>query len=301
MEDLERVQSRLKHIRTVVPILSALRTISLGSWRAALRQSASVRRYGERLTAILPLLVPHLPAHKRVERAALRHGQPSDAALERVVVVVIGSERGLCGQFNAVAIKRAEQYLAEQETAGTRVELVALGTRAGRILKRRQWPLAWSGSLSVATLPSSRMAFEVTSRWLRRYEEHELDAVDLVYNAYHGMGRYAPTVVRLIPPELLRGGPGSLDEHWPPPIVETEPVSLYTCVVEQWAVVNLYGRLLESATAEHSARYQIMEEATRSAKRLIADLTLAVQVARQQQITQEMQELAAGAGLIGPQ
>ena len=300
MESLERAESRLKHIRTAMPILSALRTISLGSWRVALRQSASVRRYEERLATILALLVPHLPGRQRAELAAQRSGYQNVSTLERVVVAVIGTERGLCGRFNARAVAYAEQHLAEQEATGVQIELVALGARASRILKRRQWPLAWSGSLSVATLPSYRMAFEVTSRWLRRYEEHELDAVDLVYNAYHGMGRYAPTVVRLIPPELPHGGPGSLDERWLPPIIETDLAGLYTRVIEQWTVVSLYERLLESAAAEHSARYQIMEEATQNANRLITGLTLAVQLARQHEITQEMQELAAGAGLIGP-
>jgi F-type H+-transporting ATPase subunit gamma len=300
MENLERAEVRLKHIRTVVPILSALRTISLGSWRAALRQSASVRRYEGRLATILALLVPHLPGRQRAELAAQRSGYQSVSTLERVVVAVIGTERGLCGRFNARAVTCAEQHLAEQEATGVQIELVAVGARASRILKRRQWPLAWSGSLSVATLPSYRMAFEVTSRWLRRYEEHELDAVDLVYNAYHGTGRYEPTVARLIPPELPHGGPGSLDECWLPPIIETDLAGLYTRVIEQWTVASLYERLLESAAAEHSARYQIMEEATQNANRLITGLTLAVQLARQHEITQEMQELAAGAGLIGP-
>jgi F-type H+-transporting ATPase subunit gamma len=293
MEELERAQARLDHIRTVEPILSALRTISLGSWKATLKQRTSVQRYGERLTAILPLLAPHLPAGRR----ARRETGPTHS---RVVALVVGSERGLCGRFNVAVVERAEQYLTEQEAAGAQVELVALGTRVRRIFQRRKRPLAWSGTLSITALPLFHLAFDLTRRWLVRYEERELDAVDLIYNAYHGTGHYEPTLVRLIPPQLPPDGQDSLSEPWPPPIIETDPLSLYARVVEQWAAFSLYGLLLDSAAAEHSTRYQLMESATRNADRLIEELTLAVQAARRHAITREMQELAAGAGLVSP-
>jgi len=291
MEDLERVETRLDHIRTVEPILSAMRTISLGSWQAALKRKDSVRRYEERLAAMLPALLPHLPPPFIPPNGEERGGA-------RVVALAIGTERGLCGRFNVAVVERAERYLAEQTAAGAQVELMALGTRVRRVFQRRQRPLAWLGALSATALPPYHLAFDLTRRWLARYEEHELDAVDLVYNAYHGTARYEPTVVRLIPPALPTTGSDALP--WPPPIIETDPLSLYTRIVEQWAAVSLYGLLLESAAAEHSARYQLMEAATQSAERLIDELTLVVQTARQQAITQEMQELAVGAGLIGP-
>jgi F-type H+-transporting ATPase subunit gamma len=294
MEELERAQDRLDHIRTVEPILGALRTISLGSWQATLKRKTNVQRYGKQLTAILPLLVPHLSASRRA-------GRETDLPPNRVVALVVGSERGLCGQFNVAVVERAEQYLAKQGAIGLQVELMALGTRVLRILQRRQRPLAWSDALSVTGLPSYRLAFDLTRHWLERYEQRDLDAVDLVYNAYRGMGQYDTTVVRLIPPQLPPEGQNSSSEPWPPPIVETDPLGLYARVVEQWAAVSLYGLLLDSAAAEHSTRYQLMESATQSAERLIEELTLVIQAARRHAITQEMQELVTGAGLAGPQ
>jgi F-type H+-transporting ATPase subunit gamma len=294
MEDLERAETRLDNIRTVEPILSALRTVSLGSWQAALKRKDSMRRYEERLAATLPPLLPHLPADRRTARLPL--GEKEEEM--RIAALVVGSERGLCGRFNTAVVKRAESYLAEQEADGAQVEFMALGTRVCRFFQRREQPLAWSSALSVTALPHYRLAFDLTHGWLARYEKRELDAVDLVYNAYHGTGRYEPTVARLIPPTLPTPGPDTLP--WPPPIIETNPLSLYARVVEQWAAVSLYGLLLESAAAVHSTRFQLMEAATQNAERLISELTLAVQTARQQAITQEMQELAVGAGLIGP-
>jgi F-type H+-transporting ATPase subunit gamma len=251
----------------------------------------------------------------------------SSAAPERIVVLVIGSERGLCGRFNAAAVERVERYLADRETVGTQVDLIALGTRVHRILRRHQLPVTWSGALSVTALPPYRLAFDLTRQWLARYEERELDAVDLAYNAYRGSARYEPTMVRLIPPQLPSDDRGSSpsesldfgrsigaslgrardrsagsarDRPWSPLIIETDPLSLYARAVEQRTAVSLYGVLLDSAAAEHSARFQLLEKATQNAERLIDELTLVVQTARQQEITQEVQELAAGAGLTGP-
>ena len=285
MQDLEQAENRLDNIRIVEPILSALRTISLGSWQAALKRKDGAHRYAERLAATLPALSPHIPPNGE-ERAGAQ-----------IVALVVGSERGLCGRFNAAVIERTERYLAEQEAAGVQVELVVMGTRAARILKRREAAPASSATLPITGLPSHRLAFDLTRRWLARYDKHELDAVDLIHNAYHGTGRYEPAVVRLIPPTLPTPEADALP--WPP-IIETDPLSLYARVVEQWTAVRLYELLLESAAAEHSARFQLMEAATQNVERLIDELTLIVQTARQRAITQEMQELAAGAGLLGP-
>ncbi|RLC98842.1 MAG: hypothetical protein DRI77_04075 [Chloroflexi bacterium] len=302
MEDVKQAQSRLDNIRTVEPILGALRTISLGSWRAALKRRDGVRRYEERLRAMLPSLLSHIqPNPRRRLLAGWRTGRKTPQTPVHIAVLVIGSERGLCGRFNAAVVRHAERYLAELSADGVQVELMALGTRVGRIFRQRQQPLAWSGALSVTALPSYRLAFDLTRRWLARYEEHDLNAVDLVYNAYRGTARYEPAVVRLIPPQLPSVGQAGYlpPEPWPPPIIETDPLSLYVRVVEQWTAVSVYGLLLESAAAEHSARFQLLERATQNTERIIAELTLAVQAARQQAITREMQDLAAGAGLIG--
>jgi F-type H+-transporting ATPase subunit gamma len=93
---------------------------------------------------------------------------------------------------------------------------------------------------------------------------------------------------------------GVTGDAWNAPTVETDPLSLYTHTVQQWAVVSLYMRLLDSATAEHAARYSLMELATQNAEQIIQELTLVVQTARQRAITREMQELAIGAGMVGP-
>ncbi len=333
MEKVERARERLDNIRSVKPILGGLRTISLGSWQAALKRRSSARNYAAHLKGMLPWIVSHVQAERGLvarlgDRLPLPIALPSQRPIEaegrsgrsqvQVKALVIGSERGLCGRFNAAVVEHAERYLTRESAKGTSIELMVLGSRARRTLRRRGHEPIEAGTLSMTSLPPVSLAFGLARRWLAAYEEEELDAVDVIYNRYRGTGAYEPTVTRLIPPQLSTHAaslakestkPGAVGHNtlarakpgaaWPPPIVDTKPLSLYATVIEQATGVQLYTILLDSTAAEHSTRFQLMESATQNADRLVEELTLAIQTARRHAITQEMQELAAGAGLIG--
>jgi len=295
--DQEGIKARLGNIRSVEPILGAMRTIALGSWQAALHRQAGVRLYSQRLAALLPLVTSHLGSPRtRSRRAATQESQT-------VEVLVIGSERGLCGAFNSSLIQYVSSVLARYASDGLDVRLAALGSRVTRGLEREGRVLVWSRSLPMTTLPSTELANELTLLWLHAYEKRELDAVDVIYNFYRSSTVYEPFTARLLPPPLpVQGATQDRAEaSWPPPYIDTDPVDLYTRLIRLWTATELYRILLDSAAAEHSARYQLMEGATQNAHRLVSELTLALQAARQQAITAEMQDLAAGAGLLGPQ
>lgn len=303
MADAEQTRGRLANIRTVQPILGALRTISLGSWQAALNRRASLQRYVAQLQALLPLILGAagagaLPGRSRFRRAA---AAATESLAPRQVLLAVGSERGLCGRFNQVVAEQTLAYLEQQQALGATVELAVLGSRLSRLLVRRDVPISWSAPLSTSALPPFSQARALTRDWLVRYEAHTLDAVDVLLNAYRGVGRYETVVQRLIPPAVspVEESAGALDgELVAPFIIETDPWSFYVRVVEQETMIRCYSLLLESATSEHATRYQLMEGATQNAERLMEELTLELQALRRQAITREMQELAVGAGLL---
>lgn len=290
MEEIERAQERLQHIRSAEPILDALRMIALGTWQKAKTRQAASQRYSNRLLAMLPWLLPHLP-HSRPLTGEAR--KPPT----RRIVVVAGTERGLCGRFNVAVVEHAVNYAAYREEQGESVSLMALGARASRLFVAGERPLAWSGSLPIAALPTPALAFSLTQQWLEQFEANEIDAVTCVYNAYSGMGSYQPTTTPVLPPPLPKKRLAA--DAWLSPIIETNPVALYTHIVRQWTAAHFYALLLESAMAEHSVRYQLLESAGQNVERLIDELSVVVQAARQQAITREMQALAVGAGLVG--
>lgn len=296
---LRKAENRLANIRRVKPILAALRTISLGSWQMARGRRSGLSRYTNELLSLLPVVLPNvIPDRRKQSRVTaerkdeMRHG----------VLLVLGSERGLCGRYNKVLLERIGAYHADLP-AGMKVEVLALGSRLTRELVREGYEPSWSQGLSVTALPPYSLAYDLVETWLRRFEAYELDAVDVAYNADEGAGTYGPRVHRLIPPEL----PEPLDPEQAPGrsvlpedvIIETDPLGLYVRIIEQWTAIMLYRLLLEAALTEHSARYQLMESATQNADDIIEELNMMVQSARRQAITREMQELAVSAGLLG--
>lgn len=288
MAELERITVRLENIQAVEPMLGALRTIALGSRLLALNKRYTVQQYQQALQLILALVSSHLYNYSIQ--------QETRQTIKNLALLVIGSERGLCGAFNDTVVAYAEQILTDYTTAGTRVMLMTLGKQAQRALRRRGHLSVWTGQLSATALPSFQLASQLTSQWLRDYEEYKLDAVEVLYNAYRGVTRYEPTTVRMLPPTLP---PLAIEKPEWPPIIETDPLMLCVRVVELWLSAMLYSIMLESAAAEHSARYQLLDGASQNAERLIEELKLFLQVARQEAITAEMQDLASGAGLIG--
>jgi len=294
----EQIKGRLENIRSIEPILIALRTIALSSLRAALKRLENVNLYHAQLVQVLAL--PHLRQHK--SPTARRRSR-------RRALLIVGSQRGLCGPFTSTIVDASEETLRELRAAGMEVEVMVLGEHGRRETRRRGLETTWEGALPVTSVPPFGMAADLAATGLQRYEAGELDAFYATYNHYLGAGRYEPRTVTLIPFTLsgtgTLAGTGSPPDHlkeeepaWPPPIVETDAQSLYDRVTTQLAVLSFYRVLLESAAAEQSARFQLMEGASQNSRRLIEELTLAYHTARQEAVTEEVLELAASAGLI---
>ena len=290
-EDLDRSQDRLNNIRAIDPILSALRTISMGSWQAALKRRTNVQTYRMQFGDIYSQVLPFIQDGNRTEIRT----QPK---IKNVLTIVIGSERGIIGRFNRDIVDLAAVYLNEQIQNNIEIEFFLLGSRIKRAFDQNKLTYTSFLTLSTTSLPHFQLAYEITNSLLNRYESYQIDAVDIIYNAYQGASKYKTRIERLIPisPDFSKRTSGI--QPWPPAIVETNPVSLYTQMVKQETAIHFYERLLESAAAEHSARYQLLEEATQNAERLIEELNIAVQMSRRQAITREMQELAAGSGML---
>lgn len=292
MQDVERAGERLHNIAAIEPILGALQLMALGSWQKAKKRRAAVARYEGLLMHSLPWLIPHLPS-----RAGRRQDAWS-AGPERRLILVIGSEHGLCGRFNSSLATYVEQYREQQLAADDQLslEIALLGGRLERALTARGINAYRAGDLSGVELPTADLAQQLASGWLTRFEEYDIDSVVCLYNGYHGLGSYRPAAEALLPLSLPAQKPREGYQFGP--IIETDPLALYGQIAAQWIVLRVYNLLLESAMAEQSTRYQLLESAVQNAARLGDELTSLVQMARQQAITREMQELALGAGLL---
>lgn len=288
MEQLEHLTIRLDNIQAVEPILNALRAIASSSRLQALKKAQAVEQYGQDLLHILSILLPRATKSPGISQTRA----PGSGTR---ILLVIGSERGLCGAFNKAVVEYADHLLTKYANAGRPARLMTLGARAQRGFGKTEHKPSWSGRLSATGLPAFHVAHDLVRRWQRPYSSREIEAVEVVYNSYRGLTYHEPRSKLLFPPQLPLDSPSATQvEPW----LETDPRSLFDHALELWLSALLFGTLLESAAAEHSARFRLLDGASQNAERLIEELKLYLQTARQEAITSELQDLAIGAGLL---
>ena len=291
--DIERTQARLENAQTVEPMLGALRTISLGTWQAVTSRLHKLKEISKEYESMLASLVPALstPEFRK------NHPVEEEAQCTRQLVVIAGTERGLCGRLDQDLIDFVKNSPQVTDQGFENAEFVVIGGRLSKAVTRQLAEPTKTFSGSSTALPIFPEVYEITRGWIRRLANHEISRVDVFFTAFHGAAHREPAVIQLLPYEMNLETAGQ-PERWPPPIIETDPALLFVRIYEQLTAMRLYDALLQTKASIHSARFQMMEDSTKNAERLIEDLTIVLQMERRQSITREMQELAVGAGLL---
>jgi F-type H+-transporting ATPase subunit gamma len=288
MEDLERIHERLDNIKDIEPLLAALRTIAASGWHLSRTRLAVARAFVVELTQVLQALKPHLPEGGWLVQAR----EP----VETVGMLVIASERGLCGNFNDAVLQGAEQYIAQAQQQGYRVELITLGARAEQHFRRRGVSPLWAESLPVTRVASLDLARALLARLQEGYDAGRYDRLDIIYMPYRRGFVTEALLAPFLPLRLpvVEGGAPA----WPTPLIDADPQVILRQAMTQWALAEFYRCLIESAASEQSARFRMLDGASDNSRRLIEELTANYHVARQHAITMELLDLASGAGLL---
>jgi F-type H+-transporting ATPase subunit gamma len=292
-QSYERIVARLNNLRAIEPLLGALRTISMGTWQIALNKLGRLADYQENYQQILAQIAPLLK--KERPGKSLSKGKESECAQ---VLLLIGTERGLCGKFNENLVADAQAWMESQPE--TCFSIWAMGSRMTQALSQQGLAPDWSEPLSANSLSSYHQAYLTTQGWLQSYEAATFDRLTLFHQKAKGEGKVEAERVDLLPFTLEADSSAANDADlpWPPPIVETDPEGIFRQLNEHFIASTFYRALLESAVAEHSSRFILMEEAKKNADDIITALNRDLNVERKRKITREMQELAIGAGLI---
>ena len=290
----ERAKTRLDNLAAIEPLLGALRTISMGTWQMAQHRLAEMQRYEQNYSRVLSDVLPQihqqgLPTEEPLQK---RSGEASAIAL------IIGTERGLCGKFNEALADQAVNWIASEHQ--DQAHLWVMGSRLAKALEKRKLIPDWFHPLPAGDLLSYTQAYQMTQSWLDEFEDWQFNSLTLLYNQSQRGGRLQFSTLPLLPYQLQTSlsEPTPAEENWPPPIIETDPKGIYHQIVLHFIASSFYQVLLKSAIAEHASRFHMMEEAKKNADEIMAELYLVINAERKRKITQDMQELAVGAGLI---
>jgi F-type H+-transporting ATPase subunit gamma len=280
-QDLKR---RIRSVSNTKQLTKAMKMVAAAKLRRAQERIMNARPYARRTLRILRSLASR--AESELHPLLQTHGN------DRVELVVVTSDKGLCGGFNAAITRLATRFAVERNT--TELKINAVGKK-GRDLLRSQFDLIGEWP-DVFRLVEFATAAKIADQLIERYVNHEVDRIYLIYNEFKSAIQATPTILQLLPiePEELESGDTPRDY-----IYEPSAPALFAALLPHYVKNQVFQAMLESAAAEHAARMTAMEAATNNAGELIDSLTLTMNRVRQASITTEIIEVVSGAEALG--
>jgi F-type H+-transporting ATPase subunit gamma len=285
MASLRDIQQRIKSVKNTQQITKAMKMVSAAKLRRAQDRALAFRDYAAELNGICARLT--------ALGAAEGHPLAETREKKKVELLVVTSDKGLCGSFNNIIISRAMKFLQEKDS--TEVNLVIAGKKARDFLKRRPWPII-EEYLDTFRGVDRSLAEKITGGVTERFIGGECDEVYILFNEFISVIQQ-----RVVFQQLLPLQPPAEDEEveLPPDyIFEPDLGDLARQLFPELVVSQIYRSLLESSASEHGARMAAMDAATRNAGELIDKLTLTYNRARQAAITKELIEVVSGADAL---
>ena len=273
--DLRR---RIQSVRNSQQITQAMKTVATSGYRRAQRQVVARRPFWH----TFPELVISLTRELNLAEHPYLQVRPE----KRLLVVVITSDKGLCGAFNSNLLNMAAGFLGEKEK-NSQITIIPIGKKAVNFSRNFSWPVAASYSDGV------ERKITAISQSLGQYFDYEftrqnIDAIYLLYNEFRSVVAPRLTVTRLLP--LAADLSGRQVERLEP-IWEQEASTIINYLLKFYLKIQLEHVLFESQAAEQAARMMAMENASRNAEEIISDLVLLLNKMRQAAITKELLEI----------
>jgi F-type H+-transporting ATPase subunit gamma len=295
MPSLKAIRKRITSVKNTRKITRAMKLVSTAKLRRAQDALIAARPY----TAAISKVVSELSAVAGTESHPL-FGRGDAGPTAKASIVVMTSDRGQAGAFNANVTKTVERYAQNELAGAASVSLRIIGRKGNQYFARRKLTV---GSFDPAPTGATALesARETANRVIADFLTGKVDRVFLVYNEFRSAISQVVKVKQLLPvvPETTKeaaGGKGSAAASDSPDFVyEPSKEALLERLVPLYVQIQLYRAALESIAAEFAARMTAMENATKNAGEMISKLTLSYNRARQASITKELLEIIGGA------
>ncbi|MEP0391520.1 MAG: F0F1 ATP synthase subunit gamma [Erythrobacter sp.] len=286
MPSLKELKDRIGSVKSTQKITKAKQMVAAAKLRRAQASAEAGRPYATRLNAVMASLAGKVSGDSAPKLLA---GSDSD---QRNLLVVVNTDKGLCGGLNSNIVKAAKAKAAELQAAGKTVEFYLVGKK-GRAPLKREFETAITGGFdtTVAKTPGFEEADAISAELITMFDEGKFDVAHLIYPTFQSALVQNPTVNQLIPVP----SPEASDEGGA--VVEYEPgeEEILEALLPRYVKTQVFGALLEREASEQGASMTAMDNATRNAGDLINKLTIQYNRSRQAAITTELIEIIAGA------
>ena len=283
MATLRDIKRRIKAVESTSKITKAMKMVSAAKFRKAQQRMLEMRPYAERMNGILSSLASGAEG----EIHPLLTVRPR----RNIEVLVMTSDRGLCGAFNTNIMKAAVRHVDELKREGYEVTIDVVGRKARDYYKRRAIEMrkAWTG---IAGKISYANAQEIAAEIIENYTNETTDEVVLIFNEFKSAIAQQVVITRLLPLAPIQAAEETLPIY--NFIYEPSKQEIFSRLVPKNVEIQIFRALLESQASEEAARMAAMENATRAANDMIGSLTLQFNKARQASITKELMDIVGG-------
>jgi F-type H+-transporting ATPase subunit gamma len=292
MAKSKALKGRIRSVTNTRKITRTMELVSTSKLKRAQDRVIATRPYAEALRGVIAdLVTPELAEGFPLLR---RPAPPAKGGPTRAAVILLTSNRGLAGGFNANLIKEARRRMEALEGAGYAVDLHAIGKKGVGFFKYLGRPLA-AQRLDVTDKPTPAHAAEIMEPLIAAYAKGDLASVDLVYAAFISPLTTPPTTLRILPvePPVARAGAVRADY-----ILRPDAARLLDHLLPLYVRNTMYRGLVETSAAEHGARRTAMKSATDNAGEILDLLKRTYNRQRQAAITQEIAEIVGGAAAL---
>lgn len=315
MANLKTIRDRIKSVKNTRKITEAMRLVATAKVRRAQAQVIATRPFADRLAQVLYSLQSRLK-FEDVDLPLLQQ-----RPVEKVALLVISGDRGLCGGYNTNVIRRGEDRQKELVASGVDYTYVLVGRKAAQYFSRRNRPID-AKFTELEQIPTAEEASQIADQLLSLFLSGTVDRVELVYTKFVSLVSSRPAVQTLLPldpqgletkdDEVFRliTREGRIDvarekvavEDRPLPkdmLFEQDPVQILDALLPLYFSNQILRALQEAAASELASRMTAMSNASDNASQLVKKLTLDYNKARQAAITQEILEIVSGASALG--
>jgi F-type H+-transporting ATPase subunit gamma len=292
--NLREIRRRIKSVKNTAQITKAMELVAASRMRRAQERVIASRPYSEKMRSVLA----DLSAYTAATGGAL-HPLLARHTTGKVCLVLMTSDRGLCGSFNTNLIRLALQFVDQHRSAGDDVTLVTVGKRGRDFFVRYGAPLV-AEFTGLTDRPSLIDVAPIVRLVIRDYEAGAYKSVFLAYSQFVSTVTQKPMIVPLLPIEQGQfGGPSGVNAlHRVDYIFEPEASAILDALLPRYIEGQVYQSLLDSIASEQSARMVAMRNATDNARDIIDDLTLMYNKARQAAITEELIDITTSAAAM---
>ena len=286
MPSLKDLKNRIGSVKNTRKITKAMQMVAAAKLRRAQEAAEAARPFAERMTSVMAALAAGVGTGEGAPKLLAGNGKDQVHLL-----VVMTSERGLCGGFNSSIVKLARLRANELAAAGKTVKILTVGKK-GREQLRRDWGQTFVGHVDLSEVKrvGYANAQTVAREVMAAFEHGEADVVTIFYNRFQSVISQIPTALQVIPAKFeASGAPTALYDY------EPSEEAILADLLPRAVATQIFTALLENGASEQGARMSAMDNATRNAGDMINRLTIQYNRSRQAAITKELIEIISGA------